>query len=79
MKDYAILVEGPVGDRGNYSAWCPDILGCIATGATYDECVEQMREALEFHFEAMAEDGTSIPEPSARPAVVHVHTPVAAA
>lgn len=59
-KRYLILVEG--GPPSNYSAWSPDVLGCVATGGTVDECVAQMRDALAFHLAAMQEAGESLPE-----------------
>ncbi len=59
---YPILVEG--GPPTNYSACSPDVLGCVATGATIEECVAEMRSALAFHFEAMRANGEAIPEPT---------------
>ena len=64
---YLILIEG--GPPSNYSAWSPDLLGCVATGETIEECAVQMREAIAFHLEAMAEDGDPIPEPGNGPGV----------
>lgn len=58
---YAMIIEK--GDR-NYSAYFPDLPGCIATGATLDEVKQRMREALELHLRGMREDGLPIPEPS---------------
>jgi predicted RNase H-like HicB family nuclease len=46
-----------------YSAHSPDVLGCAAVGKTVEEVVANMRTALEMHFEGMAEDGESIPQP----------------
>lgn len=59
---YAILVEG--GPPSNYSACSPDVLGCVATGNTVEECVEEMRAALASHLDLMREYGEAIPEPS---------------
>jgi predicted RNase H-like HicB family nuclease len=59
---YLILIEG--GPPSNYSAWSPDVLGCVATGDTIEECAVNMRDALAFHLEGMAEDGEPLPEPS---------------
>ena len=59
---YLVLIEG--GPPSNYSAWSPDLLGCVATGGTLEEVEAQMREAIAFHLEGMAEDGESLPEPS---------------
>jgi predicted RNase H-like HicB family nuclease len=59
---YLILVGG--GPPSNYSAWSPDVLGCVAVGDTIEECIDEMRAALAFHLEGMREDGEAIPEPS---------------
>ena len=49
-----------------YSAYAPDLPGCIAGGFTFDETAELMRGAIQMHLEAMREDGDPIPEPSTR-------------
>ena len=58
---YAIVIEnaGP-----NFSAYVPDLPGCIATGATISEVEREIREAIELHIEGMREDGDPIPAPS---------------
>ena len=58
---YAMIVEK--GER-NYSAYFPDLPGCVATGQTLEELKQAMREALELHLRGMREDGVPIPEPS---------------
>jgi len=60
---YAIVIEKA---EGNFSAYVPDLPGCIATGATISEVESQIREAIEFHLEGMREDGTPIPPPASR-------------
>lgn len=45
-----------------YSAYAPDLPGCVSVGGTREEIVEMMREAMEFHLESMVEDGDEIPE-----------------
>jgi len=59
---YLVLIEG--GPPSNYSAWSPDLLGCVATGETLEEVEARMREAIAFHLEGMAADGEPLPEPS---------------
>jgi predicted RNase H-like HicB family nuclease len=59
---YLILVEG--GPPSNYSAWSPDVPGCVATGDTIDQCVDEMRDALAGHLEVTREHGEPIPEPT---------------
>ena len=62
IERYLILVEG--GPPSNYSAWSPDVPGCVATGDTIDECVEEMRAALRRHLALMQEQGETIPAPA---------------
>jgi predicted RNase H-like HicB family nuclease len=61
-EKYLILVEG--GPPANYSAWSPDVLGCVATGDTLEEVEREMREALALHLEGMAQDGLQLPQAS---------------
>lgn len=66
---YAIVIETA---RGNYSAYVPDLPGCVATGTTVEEVEQQIREAIEFHLEGMREDGDPIPPPSSHVEYVDV-------
>jgi predicted RNase H-like HicB family nuclease len=60
---YAVVIEsGP----GNLSAYVPDLPGCIATGKTLEEVLNNIRAAAEFHLEGMRQDGLPIPEPTTR-------------
>ena len=58
---YAVVIEK--GER-NYSAYVPDLPGCVSVGGTLDEVKHQIREAIEFHLDGMREDGLPIPEPA---------------
>lgn len=69
MRRYVIVIENA---GGNYSAYSPDLPGCVATGATPEETKANMREAIDLHLRGMAEDHTPIPEPSALAEVVEV-------
>ena len=61
MNKYAVVVErGP----NNFSAYVPDLPGCITTGRNLKEISLNIREAIALHLEGMAEDGGSIPDPS---------------
>lgn len=60
-RSYAVVFERL---PSNYGAYCPDVLGCVATADGWAEVQQMMREALEFHFEGTHEDGEPIPEPS---------------
>ena len=57
---YAVVIEKA---EHNYSAYVPDLPGCVATGATVPEVEAQIREAIEFHIDGLREDGLSIPPP----------------
>jgi predicted RNase H-like HicB family nuclease len=61
MRYVTLLYQTSTG----YSAHCPDVDGCVATGSTLEECRANMEEALAFHFEGMQEDGETIPQPEA--------------
>ena len=65
--NYTVVIEKT---RNNYAAYVPDLPGCLATGMTREEVLEQVREAIEFHIEGMIEDGETIPEPQTTAAVV---------
>jgi predicted RNase H-like HicB family nuclease len=72
MRKFAIVIEqGP----SNYSAYVPDLPGCVSTERTLAEVEKNIREAMEFHIEGMIENGDPVPEPSAR--VIEVELPVA--
>jgi predicted RNA binding protein YcfA (HicA-like mRNA interferase family)/predicted RNase H-like HicB family nuclease len=58
---YAIVIEKA---EGNYSAYVPDLPGCVATGATVAEVESEIREAIVFHLDGLREDGMPVP-PSA--------------
>ena len=47
----------------NYSAYSPDVPGCVATGSSIEETLASIKSALEFHFEGLAEHGGPIPVP----------------
>lgn len=55
---YAIVIEKA---EDNYSAYVPDLPGCIATGATREEVESEIREAIIFHVEGLREDGLPVP------------------
>ncbi len=61
MYRYLVIFE-KAGD--NYSAYSPDIPGCIATGSTRDEVEKNVKEAISFHIEGLVKDGSPLPEPA---------------
>jgi predicted RNase H-like HicB family nuclease len=66
---YAIVIEKA---ESNYSAYVPDLPGCVATGSSVEEVEEQIREAIEFHLDGLREDGLEIPSPSSQVEYVEV-------
>jgi predicted RNase H-like HicB family nuclease len=58
---YAVVIEKA---NENYSAYVPDLPGCIAVGDTIEEIEEMIHEAIEFHLEGMRLNGEKIPHPS---------------
>lgn len=66
---YAIVIENA---GGNYSAYAPDLPGCVATGTTVQGAEQAIRQAIEFHIEGLRADGSPIPPPSSRVHYVEV-------
>jgi predicted RNase H-like HicB family nuclease len=60
---YAVVIEKA---DGNFSAYVPDLPGCVATGHSLSEVEDQIREAISFHLDGMREDGIPIPEPTSK-------------
>jgi predicted RNase H-like HicB family nuclease len=59
---YAVVIER--ASDGGYSAYVPDLPGCVAPAETLEETRRLIHEAVEFHLETMRADGDPIPEPS---------------
>jgi len=59
---YAVVIEKA---EKNYSAYVPDLPGCVATGATLEEVEREIKDAIRFHLDGMGQDGAPIPKPSA--------------
>lgn len=66
---YAVVIERAAS---NYSAYVPDLPGCVATGATVEEVEARIREAIAFHLDALREDGLPAPQPSSQVEYVDV-------
>ena len=60
---YAIVIEKA---DSNYSAYVPDLPGCVATGATVSEVESEIREAIAFHLEGLRDDGLPVPAASSQ-------------
>lgn len=61
MKEYTVIYER--GER-NWSAYVPDLPGCVATGKSRQDLDKQIREAMEFHMEGLKRRGEKVPEPA---------------
>ena len=59
MKYLVIIEETKTG----YSAYSPDLPGCIATGSTKEEVEKNMKDAIAFHLEGMGQEGLEVPKP----------------
>ena len=58
---YAVVIEKA---EGNYSAYVPDLPGCVATGGTVATVEREIRDAIRFHIEGLKEDGLPVPPPT---------------
>lgn len=66
---YAVVIEK---GQNNYSAYVPDLPGCVAVGDTIEETQREIQEAIEFHLEGLRADGLPVPEPTSRVQYVEV-------
>ena len=69
MKEFTAIYEW-AGE--NYSAYMPDLPGCIACGDTLEETEELMKEAIELYIETLRDDGQPIPEPTTKATALYV-------
>jgi predicted RNase H-like HicB family nuclease len=63
VRNYEIVLEQT---QTGYSAYSPDLPGCVSTGRTREKAEANMREAIEFHIQGLREEGCPVPEPQAR-------------
>ncbi len=56
---YGVVIEKGLN---NYSAYVPDLPGCVSTGSTIDEVEKNIKEAISFHIDGLKEDGLTIPD-----------------
>jgi len=69
IMPYAIVIEKA---ENNFSAYVPDLPGCIATGASAEQVEKEIKEAIAFHLEGMREDGITPPAPLSQVQYVEV-------
>lgn len=67
--NYLVVIE-PTAT--GFSAYSPDLPGCVATGSTEAEVEHEMREAMEFHVEGLKLEGYAVPQPSTRSAYIAI-------
>jgi predicted RNase H-like HicB family nuclease len=60
MKKYLIVIEET---KTGFSAYSPDLPGCVSTGETRQAVEQNMREAIAFHLDGLREEGQAVPEP----------------
>ena len=68
MKLLVIVEQSATG----YSAYSPDVPGCIATGSSHSDVEQRMREAIELHLEGLRAEGEDLPQPHTYATVVEV-------
>lgn len=61
MMRYAVVIEKA---DGNYSAYVPDLPGCVATGDTVELVEAEIRDAIRFHIDGLKADGLPVPAPT---------------
>ena len=66
---YLIVIEK---SETGYSAYSPDLPGCVSTGNTTEETEKNMREAIAFHIDGLKEEGYEIPKPTSRSSYVEI-------
>jgi predicted RNase H-like HicB family nuclease len=69
MSTYAVVIEG---SDGTYSAYVPDLPGCVAAGASVEEVTTLIRGAIELHIESLRAHGEPVPSPTTAVRLVEV-------
>lgn len=68
MKYLIVLEQSETG----FSAYSPDLPGCVSTGSTPEETIVNMKEAIEFHIDGLKAEGLPVPEPISRSAYIEI-------
>jgi len=79
VSRYTVLIEHDPLSEGSWSAYCPDLPGCVAAGATEDEVLDLMHGALAMHLEGIEKDGDLLPPSTVRAVEFAVRVPAALA
>lgn len=67
--DYVVVIEK--ASDGSYSAYVPDLPGCVSCGDTIEEVKELIQEAIELHVDSLRDHGEPVPEPNSTACTVH--------
>ncbi len=67
--DYVVVIEK--ADDGSYSAYVPDLPGCVSCGDSADEARQRIEEAVSLHIDSLRRHGDPVPQPTASVHVVH--------
>lgn len=70
IKYLVVVEETPTG----FSAYSPDLEGCVATGSSRDDVEKNMRQAIEFHLDGLRREGYEVPKPHTYPAFFDLQT-----
>ena len=68
---YPVIIEKV---RDNFSAYSPDLPGCVATGSTAEETLVRMKEAIRFHIQGLKKEGYTIPKPTTEIEYIEITT-----
>ena len=68
MKYLIVIESTPTG----FSAYSPDVPGCVATGSTREDAEREMRDAISFHLDGLRQEGEKLPEPKASSTYVDI-------
>ena len=71
MSRYLVILEST---STGFSAYTPDLPGCVATGSTREQTETHMREAIEFHLEGLRQEKMPVPQPRSQPAFCEVQS-----
>jgi len=66
---YSVIIEKA---GGNYSAYCPDLPGCAATGPSAERALANIKKAIGFHIEGLKKEGLPVPRPSSKVEYIEV-------
>jgi predicted RNase H-like HicB family nuclease len=69
MKKYLVVIEST---KTGFSAYSPDLPGCVSTGRTREEVEQNMREAITFHVDGLRAEGQAVPEPGSYSAYIEL-------